>query len=650
MSSPAGSRADGDARGRGRGRIPDRDIAAIRERVRIDEVVGDYVQLRRAGADSLKGLCPFHDEKSPSFHVRPNHGHFHCFGCGEGGDVYAFIQKIEHVTFVEAVELLADRIGHTISYTGPATSVQRDRGSRSRLVAANAAAAEFYAAELESEEAAPARQYLTERNFDGEAARRFGCGFAPSGWDSLTKHLVRKGFEFKELEAAGLSRQGRRGPIDRFHRRLLWPIRTAAGEVIGFGARRLFDDDPMEAKYINTPETLLYKKSSVMFGIDLAKRDIAKGHQAVVVEGYTDVMAMHLAGVTTAVASCGTAFGDEHLAMLRRLMMDDSFFRGELIYVFDGDAAGRAAALKAFGGEQNLAGQSFVAVAPDGMDPCDLRLRSGDGALRDLVARRTPLFEFAIRTALAEMDLDSAEGRVAALRRCVPMVSQIKDPTLRDEYARQLAGWVGWDDVAQVIGRVRDEAKKPRVSADLRGRGQVGTEKARSRPAATRPDPRDPTLWPQREALKSALQYPALAGPVFDTLTVESFTHPGYAAVRGAIEAAGGTSSGVTGAQWIDAVRQKAGSDLTAGLISELGVEPIPTEDDEQLSRYIAGVLARLQAVWMGRQIAEVKSKLQRMSPIEQGDEYHALFGDLLAMEAYKRSLLEQASGDDLTM
>ncbi|WP_374025390.1 DNA primase [Mycobacterium sp. HNNTM2301] len=664
MSSPAGSwghhprAGDDDARPRGRGRIPDRDIAAIRERVRIDEVIGDYVQLRRAGADSLKGLCPFHDEKSPSFHVRPNHGHFHCFGCGEGGDVYAFIQKIEHVTFVEAVELLADRIGHTISYTGPATSVQRDRGSRSRLVAANAAAAEFYAAALESDEAAPARQYLTERNFDAEAARRFGCGFAPSGWDSLTKHLVRKGFEFKELEAAGLSRQGRRGPIDRFHRRLLWPIRTAAGEVIGFGARRLFDDDPMEAKYINTPETLLYKKSSVMFGIDLAKRDIAKGHQAVVVEGYTDVMAMHLAGVTTAVASCGTAFGDEHLAMLRRLMMDDSFFRGELIYVFDGDAAGRAAALKAFGGEQNLAGQSFVAVAPDGMDPCDLRLRSGDGALRDLVARRTPLFEFAIRTAIAEMDLDSAEGRVAALRRCVPMVSQIKDPTLRDEYARQLAGWVGWDDVAQVVDRVRSQAKKApapaRGSAPSAPRRPAQQSRAAAatpaaRPAATRPDPRDPTLWPQREALKSALQYPALAGPVFDTLTVESFTHPGYAAVRAAIEAAGGTSSGVTGGQWIDAVRQRAGSDLTAGLISELGVEAVQV-DDEKLPRYIAGVLARLQEVWMGRQIAEVKSKLQRMSPIEQGDEYHALFGDLVAMEAYRRSLLEQASGDDLTM
>jgi DNA primase len=633
------------------GRISDRDIAAIRERVRIDEVVGDYVQLRRAGADSLKGLCPFHDEKSPSFHVRPNHGHFHCFGCGEGGDVYAFVQKIEHVSFVEAVEVLADRIGYTISYTGAATSVQRDRGSRSRLIAANAEAQAFYAAALESPEAQPARKYLTERNFDGDAARHFGCGFAPSGWDSLTKHLLRKGFEFKELETAGLSREGRRSPIDRFHRRLLWPIRSSAGEVIGFGARRLFDDDPMEAKYVNTPETLLYKKSSVLFGIDLAKRDIAKGHQAVVVEGYTDVMAMHLAGVTTAVASCGTAFGDEHLAMLRRLMMDDNFFRGELIYVFDGDEAGRAAALKAFGGEQHLAGQSFVAVAADGMDPCDLRLASGDGALRDLVARRTPLFEFAIRAALSEVDLDSAEGRVAALRRCVPMVAQIKDPTLRDEYGRQLAGWVGWSDVAQVVGRVREEAKNPTSQSRAKPRRTAAAQADAGAPefTALRPDPRDPTLWPQREALKSALQYPALAGPVFEALTVESFTHPGYAAVCTAVEAAGGTGTGIGGAEWLDAVRQKAPSPAAAALISELGVESMRVDDDDKLPRYISGVLARLQEVWVGRQIAEVKSKLQRMSPVEQGDEYHALFGDLVALEAYRGSLLQQVSGDGLT-
>jgi DNA primase len=626
-----------------RGRIPDADVSAIRDKIRIEDLVGDYVQLRRAGADSLKGLCPFHDEKSPSFHVRPNHGHFHCFGCGEGGDVYAFVQKMEHVSFVEAVELLADRIGHAVSYTGGGTSVQRDRGSRSRLVTANAAAQEFYSAALESDEAAPARKYLTDRNFDAAAARQFGCGFAPAGWDTLTKHMIRKGFEFSELEAAGLSREGRRGPMDRFHRRLLWPIRGASSETVGFGARRIFEDDPITAKYVNTPETVLYKKSAVLFGIDLAKRDIAKGHQAVVVEGYTDVMAMHAAGVTTAVASCGTAFGDEHLSMLRRLMMDDKFFRGELIYVFDGDAAGQAAALKAFAGEQNLAGQSFVAVAADGMDPCDLRLASGDGALRDLVARRTPLFEFAIRTTLASYDLDNAEGRVNALRECTPIVAQIKDPTLRDEYARQLAGWVGWADVAQVISRVRGEAGRKPGSRPARGTRQDSPV-----PAASRPDPRDPTLWPQREALKAALQYPALAGPVFDALTVESFTHPGYAAVRTAVGAAGGVAAGLTGAQWIETVREQAGAAAVEGLVTELGVETIKVDED-RLPRYIGGVLARLQEVWVGRQVAEIKSRLQRMSPVEQGEEYHAMFGDLVALEAYRRSLLEQASGDDIS-
>ena len=643
---------------RSRGRIPDRDIAAIRERVNIEDVVGDYVQLRRAGADSLKGLCPFHDEKSPSFHVRPNHGHFHCFGCGEGGDVYAFLQKIEHVTFVEAVELLADRVGYTVTYSGGSTTnVQRDRGSRSRLLAANAAAQEFYAQALSSEEAGPARQYLIDRNFDAEAAARFGCGFAPSGWDSLTKHLLRKGFEFKELEAAGLSREGRRGPMDRFHRRLVWPIRAGGGEVIGFGARRIFDDDPMEAKYVNTPETVLYKKSAVLFGLDLAKRDIAKSHRAVVVEGYTDVMAMHLSGETTAVASCGTAFGDGHLALLRRLMMDDNWYRGELIFVFDGDSAGQAAALKAFDGDQQVAGKSFVAIAADGMDPCDLRLKTGDHALRDLVARRIPMFEFAIRSLIPSDDVldDDPQAQVDALRRSVPLVARIRDYALRDEYARRLAGWTGWRDEGQVLARVREEAGKRGMPDRARRRGapaedrrQPAEQRAPVDPAAARPDPADPTLWPQREALKSALQYPALAGPVFDSLAAESFTHPGYAAVRAAIESAGGTSSGMTGAHWIEVVGQQVSTPMAVNLVSELSVEAI-NADDEQLPRYIGGVLARLQEVWIGRQIAEVKSKLQRMSPVEQGDEYHALFGDLVAMEAYRRSLLEQASGNDLT-
>ncbi len=632
---------------RGHGRISDRDIAAIRERVQIEDVVGDYVQLRRAGVDSLKGLCPFHDEKSPSFHVRPNHGHFHCFGCGEGGDVYTFLQKIEHVSFVEAIEMLADRVGHTITYTGASTTnVQRDKGSRSRLIAANAAAQEFYAEELKSEEAAPARQYLLERNFDADAAARFGCGFAPSGWEKLTKHLLRKGFEFKELEAAGLSREGKRGPMDRFHRRLLWPIRVSAGEVIGFGARRLFDDDPMEAKYVNTPETTLYKKSNVLFGLDLAKRDIAKGHQAVVVEGYTDVMSMHLAGVTTAVASCGTAFGDEHLSMLRRLMMDDNFFRGELIYVFDGDAAGRAAAVKAFAGEQNLAGQSFVAVADDGMDPCDLRLKSGDAALRDLVARRTPLFEFAIRSAMAEYDLDNAEGRVAALAQVcadgrgdqgTDAARRIRPPT------RRLGG----------LGRRRPGARASSGDGEARRCDRPARHPPASRPPLRRAcrGPTHGTPPSGRNARRSSprCNTPRSPGRCSTRLTIEGFTHAGYAAVRTAIAEAGGTASGVSGAEWIQAVREHSPSADVGTLVNELGVEAIRVDDDEKLPRYVGGVLARLQEVWVGRQIAEMKSKLQRMSPVEHEDDYNALFGDLVAMETYRRSLLEQARGDDLS-
>ncbi|MGF6886288.1 DNA primase [Nocardia sp. GAS34] len=624
------------------GRLPDRDIAAIRERVRIEDVVGEYVALKRAGADSVKGLCPFHDEKSPSFHVRPNHGLFHCFGCGEGGDVFAFLQKIDHVGFVEAVEQMADRIGYRINYEGGGTSVQRDRGTRTRLVAANAAAHEFYMAQLATAEAGAARKYLTDRNFDDEAARTFGCGYAPGGWDTLTKHLQRKGFDVKELEAAGLSKPGRRGPIDRFHRRLLWPIRNLSGEVIGFGARRLFDDDQMTAKYINTPETVLYKKSQVLFGLDMAKREIAKSHQAVVVEGYTDVMAMHLAGVKTAVASCGTAFGDEHLSMLRRLLLDDNFWRGEIIYTFDGDAAGQAAALKAFSGDQKLAGQTFIAVAPDGQDPCELRQRSGDGSVRDLVARRIPLYEFVIRGLLADHNLETPEGQVEALRRGVPVVAQIKDYALRKAYATKLAGWVGWDDIQLVVRRVGDEAKRNRAGGPQR---ETASPAAVSENVAAHPAPNDPVLLPQRQALAAALQYPAMAGPMFDALEREAFSHPTYAAVRTAIAEAGGIAAGLGGAEWVARVADHTDDLTLRALVSEVAAEPLPVKSADDIQRFVTAVIARTQEAWVGRQVAELKSKLQRISSTEQAEAYMALFGDVVALEQYRKSLQAQAMG-----
>ncbi|MFD3591090.1 DNA primase [Nocardia sp. NPDC058640] len=633
------------------GRIPDRDIAAIRERVRIEDVVGEYVALKRAGADSIKGLCPFHDEKSPSFHVRPNHGLFHCFGCGEGGDVYKFLQQMEHIGFVEAVEQMADRIGYQINYEGGGTSVQRDRGTRSRLVAANAAAQEFYAALLHEPEAETARKYLTDRNFDKASWQQFGCGYAPAGWDGLTKHLQRLGFEFKELEAAGLSKQGKRGPIDRFHRRLLWPIRNLGGEVIGFGARKLFDDDTMPGKYVNTPETLLYKKSQVLFGLDHAKRDISKGHQAVVVEGYTDVMAMHLAGVKTAVASCGTAFGEEHMQVLRRLLMDDNFWRGEIIYTFDGDAAGQAAALKAFSGDQRLAGQTYIAIAPDGQDPCELRQRSGDSAVRDLVARRTPLYEFVIRGLLAEHNLDDVEGRVEALRRTVPVVAQIKDNATRKGYATKLAGWVGWDDIQLVVRRVGEEAKKNRMGGNTATPLKTGASAAPAprveESSSVRPAPNDPVLYAQRQSLSAALQYPGIAGVAFDAIDAAAFTHPAYVAVRIMIAQAGGTAAGLSGAEWVAAVADHTDDLMIRALVSELANEQLPVRTQNDTPRFITGILARTQEAWVGRQIAELKSKLQRLSASEEPEAYMTLFGDLVALEQYRKSLAAQAMGNE---
>ncbi|MFB9727188.1 DNA primase [Haloechinothrix salitolerans] len=622
------------------GLIRESDIAQVRERNRIDDIVGEYVALKRAGGGALKGLCPFHDEKTPSLNVRPTHGTFHCFGCGEGGDVIKFIMRIEHLGFVESVERLADRIGYTLTYTGGGTSVQRDRGSRARLIEANRAAQEFYAEQLLTEPARPARDFLKERGFDQVAAQRFGCGYAPDGWDTLTKHLLSKGFEINELYKAQLAKEGSRGkPIDRFHRRLLWPIKDLAGDVVGFGARRLYDDDPIQAKYLNTSDSPVYSKSRVLFGLDLAKREIAKRHQVVVVEGYTDVMAMHAAGVPTAVASSGTAFGSDHMAVLRRLMMDDDTFRGEVIFTFDGDEAGQKAALKAFEGDQTFAGQTYIAVAPEGMDPCELRLAKGDTAVRDLVARRIPLFEFAIKTMLRSYDLDSVDGQVAALKDTVPLVARIKDEAKRDGYAVKLAFWTGWQDEAMVVRRVRETsgsaAKAPR-RAPQRSETSDGD--------LPRPAPRDPGLRAQREVLKAALQEPALAGPAYDALPEEAFTHPAYVAVHRAIQAAGGTASGLAGPALLDAATQQAKPGTVQMVLSELAVEPLHARGEVDAD-YVATELAVVQESLVGRQIAEVKSKLQRVSPVEDGDEYRRLFGDLVALEQYRKALREQAVG-----
>ena len=608
------------------GRIRDEDVAYIRDRAPIDEVVADYVQLKSAGGGQKKGLCPFHDEKSPSFHVTPSKGYFHCFGCQTGGDVIAFLMKIDHLTFTETIERLADRIGYTLRYDENSSGPVVTSSIRNRLIAAHVEAAKFYQELLNtSPTAAHGRELLTKRGFDKAACQQFGVGYSPDEWDGLTKHLRALGFTIDELELAGLSKMGQRGPIDKFRNRLMWPIKDISGDIVGFGARKLASDEEDQGpKYLNTSETPIYKKSQVLYGLDVAKKEIAKKRQAVIVEGYTDVMAAHLAGITTAVATCGTAFGTDHIRILRRLLMDDDSFRGEVIFTFDGDAAGQKAALRAFSEDQKFVTQTFVAVEPDGLDPCELRQEKGDLALRDLIARRVPLFEFAIRAELAHHKLDTPEGRVNALNAAAPVVAQIRDKSLRPEYTRLLAGWLGVE--VELVTRAVAQGVKamPKSSNEV----EVA-------PAAPnfRPDPNEARLILEREVLKARLQEPQLfAGDLWSSIEPGAFTHPAYIAMRTTIDASTNVSL------------ESISDDNVKALFTELTVEPIRA-DGKPTAVYVASIVARLREVAISRSIADLKSSLQRLNPVENEIEYNAAFAQLVALESARRSLHDLALG-----
>ena len=608
------------------GRIKDEDVQHIRDHAPIDDVVGEYVQLKSAGGGQKKGLCPFHDEKSPSFHVTPSKGYFHCFGCQTGGDVIAFLMKIDHLTFTETIERLADRIGYTLRYEESGSAPSGPSVNRSRLVAANALAATFFQEQLNtSPDAAHGRDLLTKRGFDKNACQTFGVGYAPDSWDSLTKYLRAAGYTIEELELAGLSKMGERGPIDKFRNRLTWPIRDISGDVVGFGARKLASDEEDQGpKYLNTSETPIYKKSQVLYGLDMAKKEIAKKRQVVIVEGYTDVMAAQLAGITTAVATCGTAFGAEHIRIIRRLLMDDDAFRGEVIFTFDGDAAGQKAAMRAFSEDQKFVTQTFVAVEPDGLDPCDLRQIKGDLALRDLIAKRVPLFEFAIRTELKLHNLTTAEGRVNALNATAPLVAQIRDKSLRPEYSRLLAGWLGIE-VEIVTSAVSQGARRSAPTAAQVEGDQVDQ--------SWRPHPQEPRLLLEREVLKARLQMPDLV-TTWSEIEEAAFTHPAYVEMKRVIDAHASTTIQI---EEITDERMKT-------IFTELTVEPIRS-DGEVSARYIESIVARLREVGISRAIADLKSNLQRLNPVENPDEYNAAFSSLVALEATRRGLHDLAIG-----
>lgn len=674
------------------GRIRDEDVEAVRGRINIADVIGEQVTLKRAGVDSLKGLCPFHEERSPSFHVRPQAGYFHCFGCGEGGDAIAFLTKLEHITFVEAVERLAQRIGFQLTYTdgGPA----RDTANRVRLLEANRLAAEFFASHLDSADAAPGREFLTGRGFDASAATRFGLGWAPKSWDELTRHLRGRGFEDAELQAAGLVSAGDRGVYDRFRGRLLWPVRDLSGAVLGFGARRLLEDD-QGPKYLNTPETSIYHKAQLLYGLDLAKRDVARGHRVVVVEGYTDVMACHLAGVTTAVATCGTAFGVDHIRVLRRVLGDDNAVPGEVIFTFDPDAAGQQAAVRAFAEERRFSAQTYIAVGADGLDPSDLRSQRGDAAVRAMVESRKPMFEFMLRRVLDQHDLDTVEGRVAALRAGAPIITDIRDPQMKTAYSRELAKWLASDvrEVERAVtaarregarrdGARQDSARQDSARHDGSRQGSAPKDGARQGDASragalrdgaphttARPDdgrsetrqgngasdrapepfraprptlrslPQDPAARLETEALMVVLQFPHLVGDeLIARATASGFSNASLAAVRDAVAV---QAARIGGPGWLERVAGELPQQI-APLVEELAVAPLPARaaDDDELTTYVQSVVRSLVVRDVLRRKVEVLQQLRRTESVTDPERRRALNVRLVELESDRRTLL----------
>ena len=627
-------------------RIAQADVDEVKARTNIADIVGERVALKSAGVGSLKGLCPFHDERSPSFHVRPQVGYYHCFGCGESGDVYSFLRAMDHLSFTESVERLAARIGYTLHYEDGGAAPETS--GRTRLYQANTAAAEWFRGQLASPEAETARRFLGERGFDAGAAAHFGVGYAPKGWNGVRDALKSHGFTDEEMLAAGLLSQGQRGVYDRFRGRVVWPIRDVTGQTIGFGARRLYDDDK-GPKYLNTPETPIYKKAQVLYGLDLAKKDISRSHRVVVVEGYTDVMACHLAGVTSAIATCGTAFGADHMRVVGRIVGTD--VSGEVVFTFDPDAAGQKAAVRAFAEARTSGLQSYVAVGPEGLDPCDLRLNRGDGAVRSMIETKSPLFEFVIDQRIAGHDLASVEGRVAALTAAAPIVAEIKDTGIRGRYEHVLARRLG-EDLREVHREVqRAAARASRTDAGAAAGGAApgagtsahGAASADGGSVEAAPEiratiaalPRTADAALERDALMGVLQYGHLIdAPDLDAALALPMQVPSLDAVRQSIQGQPDRTRIGWASTAVESVREPYRS-----LGVELLTAAFPALTEEEATASTRALAQRLRIRALDREKTELLGAIQRL-PAES-EEGRAVRVALRDLDARRRSLAE---------
>ena len=602
------------------GRIRDESIAQVREATDIAVLAGEYVALRPAGGTRMKGLCPFHQEKTPSFTVDSQRQHYHCFGCGEGGDAIDFLRKQETLSFIEAVERLAQRAGIELQYEGRSAGERGSLGRKSRLVAAHAEAVSFYhRALLESPDARPARDYLRSRGIDRATAERFRLGWAPaSSWEALTTHLRGKGFRLEELTEAGLVRTGSRGPRDYFHARVLFPIFDVGGDPVAFGGRLLDDAGGQGPKYINTAETPIWYKGRALYGLNWAKAPIVQAGFAVVVEGYTDVIACHRAGVPQAVATCGTALRAEHFKLLSR-------FTGKVVLAFDADAAGSKAAERGIGElvaapEASLS--AYVLTMPAGLDPADFVGQRGGDALRELLDEAQPLVRWWLDWRLAQFDLRHPEGKARAARELLPILQSIPDTLQRTEYARSVVQRLHLDE-QQYLALVAGQ--RPRATVEP--------------PPRTPPRSRTPQARVECEALKFALQHPDWTAEAAARWEDDWFTTAGTKASFAALAKAGGCGAP------LEAVLEVAANESERRFLRGLAVEAFAAEENRG---YADEVFRRLEEFRLTRVIDQLKGTLQRMNPVERPDEYTRFFEELIALEARRRALREpRPEGDE---
>ena len=594
------------------GRIRQEDIEAVRERIDLVKVVSGYLTLKKAGHDSLVGICPFHPEKTPSFSVSPAKGVFYCFGCGEGGDAIAFLRKVENLTFPEAVERLAPEAGVTLRYEAESPGDRRAASRRDALHKANAEATALYHRTLmDAPEAAEARAYLTSRGIDREVAERFGVGYAPGSSNFLLRSVAKTTSPELLLEAGLAVRDAAGGVRDRFRDRITFPINDLSGRAVGFGAR-LIKDVEGQPKYLNTRETPVYDKGNILYNLDRAKPALARTGDAYVVEGYTDVIALYQAGVETAVATCGTALGESHFRLMAR-------FARRVILSFDSDEAGARAAERAYAIHQAYPLEVKVLVLPDGLDPADFVRARGADEFQLVAKEARPLIQFMLDRTMDQADLTSLDGRTRAAAAATPLLEGVLDPVAKEQYVHYVADWV----------RVSDAA----MTAKL---GSAPTSPVATDPPESEAPPRK--LTPQHrvewEMLKLMARSSAIYGTLEPQLSEEHFDRAQHRKLFQILRDEDGDVRSV--------LADLPDDDKMGPLVAALATEPLMGEPTLE---YAERILLDVKESELKRRIEHVRSDLQRLNPIKDQPQYDERFAVLAELEGERRRIRAQMDG-----